>query len=323
MITADIRENFVQSNNSKFKIIRLPYNQGHGNARRVGLDKCSYDYVALMDADDISDADRFEKQIKCFEEDKELSIVGGLLEEFIDNMDNVVGVRAVPIEDEDIKNFLKKRCPFNQVTVMFKKSDVALAGGYIDWYCEEDYYLWIRMYQKGMKFKNIAENLVSVRIGAEMYQRRGGWRYFQSETKLQAYMLKHRIIGLGRFIYNVGIRLVVQVIMPNKFRGHLFKLTRKKADAKYTTKETNVSSYHIINDKLIDQPLGKVSRIPFSVSMCVYKNDNPEHFDEALKSIINQTLYPTEIVLVIDGPIQDSIEAVISKYRNILSVSSI
>ena len=37
----------------------------------------------------------------------------------------------------------------------------------------------------------------------------------------------------------------------------------------------------------------------FSVSMCVYEKDNPVHFREAINSIINQTLMPDEIVLVL------------------------
>lgn len=216
--------------NTFFKVIRLPENVGHGNARRIGLENCSYKLIALMDADDISVSSRFEEQVKCFEEDKDLSVVGGLIEEFTDTTDKVIGVRTVPTGDKDIKAFLRKRCPFNQVTVMFKKTDVALTGGYIDWYCEEDYYLWIRMYQKGMKFKNIAENLVSVRIGEEMYQRRGGWRYFISEAKLQGYMFNHGIISIFIYIHNVAIRFLLQILIPNRLRGFVFKkFVRKKA----------------------------------------------------------------------------------------------
>ena len=40
--------------NSIFKVIRLPENKGHGEARRVGLNNCSNELVALIDADDIS-----------------------------------------------------------------------------------------------------------------------------------------------------------------------------------------------------------------------------------------------------------------------------
>ena len=52
-----------------FNVIYLAENQGHGNARRKGLDNCKYDIVALMDADDISLPNRFEKQIQEFEKD--------------------------------------------------------------------------------------------------------------------------------------------------------------------------------------------------------------------------------------------------------------
>jgi len=209
--------------NRSFKLIRLSENVGHGNARRIALENCSYELVSLMDADDISVHNRFEKQIMCFAEDEKLSIVGGNIKEFIGSVDNIIGEREVPQDDNEIKKYMKKRCPFNQVTVMFKLSDVLNAGGYLDWYCEEDYYLWIRMYQKGMKFKNITENLVFVRVGEEMYRRRGGWRYFKSEAKLQGYMFNQGIISIFTYINNIMIRFIFQLLIPNKVRSFLYK----------------------------------------------------------------------------------------------------
>ena len=111
----------------------------------------------------------------------------------------------------------------NQVTVMFKKPDVIKAGGYIDWYGEEDYYLWIRLYKMGSKFRNLNENLVYVRVDSDSYRRRGGWQYFASEARLQGYMLKHNIIGYGRYIYNLIIRFGVQVLVPNRLREYIFR----------------------------------------------------------------------------------------------------
>lgn len=215
-----------------FKVIKLLENVGHGNARRVGLENCSYELVALMDADDISVLDRFEKQIRCFEEKTSLSIVGGNIIEFIDSVDNVVGIREVPQCDSEIKEFMKKRCPFNQVTVMFKKSEVDAAGGYLDWHNEEDYYLWIRMFQNKSTFMNLKEVLVFVRVGREMYQRRGGWKYFVSEARLQKYMLDKSITNPGNYCYNVFIRFIIQILMPNKIRGKIFnKFARTKIKA--------------------------------------------------------------------------------------------
>lgn len=211
-----------------FKVIRFAENQGHGNARRAGLEACTNELVAIMDADDISAKDRFEKQLKRFEVDDTLAIVGSNITEFIESADNIIGQRVVPCHDHEIKLYMKARCPMNLVTVMFKKCKVNEVGGFIDWYCEEDYYLWIRMALADMKFANLAENLVNVRVGKEMYQRRGGWKYFKSEAKLQKYMRQNKIIGFGTYFVNVAKRLIVQVLLPNKLRGWVFKKFARK-----------------------------------------------------------------------------------------------
>ena len=207
----------------QFKIIRLKENKGHAIARRTCLSNCTYDIVALMDADDISLPQRFEKELEIMMNDDELSLVGGNISEFVDDPNNIVGCRNVPSSDNEIKTYLKERCPMNQVTVMFRKHDVELAGGYLDWYCEEDYYLWLRMYLAGMNFANIPEVLVQVRVGKEMYQRRGGVRYFKSEVRLQKYMLKNGIINIPTYIFNVLKRWIVQVLLPNRLRGWVFR----------------------------------------------------------------------------------------------------
>ena len=216
---------------SCFRVIRLKENQGHGIARRTCLSSCTYDIVALMDADDISVPQRFEKELELLMKHKELSIVGGNIAEFINTPDCIVGYRNVPSGDKEIKTYLKKRCPMNQMTVMFRKNDVEQVGGYLDWFCEEDYYLWLRMYLAGMIFANIPEVLVNVRVGKEMYQRRGGIRYFKSELKLQRFMLKKRIISVPTYVLNVLKRLIIQVLLPNGIRGWVFqKFARNKSN---------------------------------------------------------------------------------------------
>jgi glycosyltransferase involved in cell wall biosynthesis len=219
----------IQSKCEYLKVVYLKNNVGHGEARRTGIDQCTHNLIAIMDADDICVSDRFEQQIQCFRKEAGLSVVGGNIVEFVDDINNTVGIRKVPEEDSDIKQYLKKRCPFNQMTVMFKKDAVLEAGGYIDWHCNEDYYLWLRMMQKGFKFRNINEILCYVRVGRDMYQRRGGWQYFRSEARLQKYMLQNKIIGIQRYLFNVIIRFIVQIAMPNNLRGVVFrKLARNK-----------------------------------------------------------------------------------------------
>lgn len=210
------------------KVIRLEKNSGHAIARQTGLDAAANNLCAVMDSDDISVPERFEKQLKVFEAQPDVTVVGGVIKEFIGTTENLVGTRIVPESDADIKDYLKSRCPMNLVTVMLKKDDVIKVGGYQDWYCEEDYYLWIRLTMAGYKFYNIQENLVNVRVGKEMYQRRGGLKYFKSEARLQKLMWKKGIISLPKYCYNVLLRLILQVLLPNKIRGWVFRKFARK-----------------------------------------------------------------------------------------------
>ena len=222
-------DNYALDYSEIFTIVKLEKNQGLGNALRVAVEKAKYDWVARMDSDDIAAPDRFEKQKSFLQANLDVDIVGGQITEFIDIESNIVGLRNVPLLSADINVYIKARCPFNHMTVMFRKDKILAVGNYIDWHYNEDYFLWIRMFLAGCQFANLPETLVNVRVGKEMYQRRGGWKYFLSEAKLQKYMFDNDIIGIIRFAYNVLGRFVIQVLMPNKLRGFVFqKLFRVK-----------------------------------------------------------------------------------------------
>jgi glycosyltransferase involved in cell wall biosynthesis len=227
-VIADFRQT-TRNLEIEFDVIYLKENVGHGEARKISIENAKYELIALMDADDISKVNRFEKQINAFKNDDELSIVGGQIMEISHDTKKEISIREVPTEDREIKEYLKTRCPFNQVSVMFKKADVLKAGNYVDFYHNEDYYLWVRMYLEGFKFYNLQEILVDVRINEEFYNRRGGWKYFLSEYRLQKIMYKNSIISLHRFLFNSFIRLVLQVLLTDSIRGFIFKkLFRKK-----------------------------------------------------------------------------------------------
>lgn len=199
-VSDDLRlliENRAEFDPDLYNVIWLPENKGLGNALRMGVDAARNEIIARMDSDDISVADRFENQIAYMEAHPECDIVGGQITEFIDQESNIVGKRTVPCESAEIYDYMKKRCPYNHMTVMMKKTAVLDAGNYLDWHYNEDYYLWIRMALKHAMFANLPDTLVNVRVGNDMYARRGGWKYFISEKKLQDYMLNNKMISWG------------------------------------------------------------------------------------------------------------------------------
>lgn len=217
-----------QALNNKLKVVRLKENGGLGNALKIAVENCKYNYIARMDSDDISVKCRFEEQIKFFKEHKDVDIVGGDIAEFIGEKENIVAKRIVPKTDLEIKNYMKKRCAMNHASVMFKKEAVMNAGDYIDWHYNEDYYLWIRMCLNNCVFANTGTVLYLARVGEEMYQRRGGYKYFISEKNIQKYMLKNHMINVFRYFVNVTERFVIQMLLTNKMRGFIYKKFARK-----------------------------------------------------------------------------------------------
>tara|TARA_B110000046_G_C12621360_1_gene244965 strand:- start:26 stop:517 length:492 start_codon:yes stop_codon:yes gene_type:complete len=157
-----------------------------------------------------------------------VSLVGGQIEEFEGSINNIISKREVPETDIQIKEYLKYRCPINQMTVMFRKDKVLEAGGYLDWFCNEDYYLWIRMILNNNRFHNLRETLVKFRVDINMYKRRGGLKYFKSEFEIQKLMKKKGLITFYRFSLNIIIRFIIQILMPPEIRKIIFlKFARK------------------------------------------------------------------------------------------------
>ena len=209
-------------------VVRLKENKGLGNALKVAVENANNEYIARMDSDDISVPDRFEKEIEFLTNNPDVDVVGGDIAEFIDNPENTIAVRKVPLTDTEIKKYIKKRCPMNHVSVMFKRDSILKVGGYLDCFCNEDYYLWIRMWEEKMIFANTGEILVNVRVGREMYARRGGKKYYESEKFLQKYMLDKKLIGCTTCIRNIIIRYIVEVAMSNGMRSWFYKKIARK-----------------------------------------------------------------------------------------------
>jgi glycosyltransferase involved in cell wall biosynthesis len=55
--------------------------------------------------------------------------------------------------------------------------------------------------------------------------------------------------------------------------------------------------------------------IQFSVLISVYHKDNPKYFEESLNSLINQSIIPSEIVIVLDGLLGDDLNKILSGFQ--------
>lgn len=211
-----------------FKTIVLEENIGLGDALNIGMKECSCELIARMDTDDISLPNRFEKQLKFFENNN-IDVCSSWISEFENNENNIVSYRKVPENHNSIVNYFKMRNAINHPAVIYKKAAVEKAGGYKKMIGFEDYYLWVRMMLNGAKFYNIQAVLVNMRAGYGQLERRRGWNYALNELKL---LIKFREIGFlnnFEFIKNLLIKFPIR-IMPKKIIKYIYGLIRTKGD---------------------------------------------------------------------------------------------
>lgn len=207
--------------------VQLEKNVGLGLALNEGLKHCKNELVARMDSDDISLPERCEKQLAMFENDPELDIVGCPVKEFKGTPDNVVGVRDVPLDNEAIHRYARKRDPFNHPTVMYRKSKVLQCGPYGNYRKNQDTALWVDMLSKGCKGGNCPEYLLMFRFDEGTYKKRKSW----TNTKLLIQIRKKAWkIGFSSF-WDYAFVSVVQLglfILPTWVQKFVYtKLLRK------------------------------------------------------------------------------------------------
>lgn len=192
------------------RLLLLEKNRGLARALDAGLAECRFDVIARMDADDVSLPTRFEKQLAAISSG--LDLVGTAMFEFAEDDGAVLGKRIPPEGQATIARYARFHDPFNHPTVMYRRSAVLAAGGYIDVGLMEDYWLFARMINSGARVNNLPEALLMYRVGDGAYARRGGLEQLQAELRLQK---EFRRLGFTTWVQTVrnvivrgGYRLV-------------------------------------------------------------------------------------------------------------------
>lgn len=213
------------------KTVPLEKNMGLGLALSEGIKHCSNEIVARMDTDDIAVPDRFEMQLKAFEDDPGLDVCGGQIIEFEVSPDKPVAERRVPLSHEEIIEYQKKRSAFNHMTVMYKKSKVLAAGNYKHCPLMEDDMLWVDMILSGARCANLDEYLCYVRTNRDMIARRGGLKYYKKYKSARKMILDTGFITKKEYKKTNRIQWII-CVMPGWLRKFVFfKLIHKKFKA--------------------------------------------------------------------------------------------
>ncbi|MGR5488053.1 glycosyltransferase [Vibrio alfacsensis] len=131
------------------------------------------DFIARMDADDISFSDRFYHQVKYFELNPDVSVLGTSVIE-INSLGEEIFYKSMVTDHKTLSENIIKKCPFNHPTVMFRTTIFEEGFRYKEKLINtQDYYLWVDLLANGKRFGNINEPLLYFRIDESFHSRRG------------------------------------------------------------------------------------------------------------------------------------------------------
>lgn len=160
---------YYEKKHTNISIIYNDKNKGIANGLNNCLKHSKGEYIAIMDADDISLPNRIKKEVNYLESHLDISVVGSSMIVF-DSSGNR-GIRSLPtILNRD--SFLTGS-PFAHPTTMIRRSVMNELGGYsVSTNRALDLDLWFRLYEQGFKGVNLEEPLYKYRETVLDYKRR-------------------------------------------------------------------------------------------------------------------------------------------------------
>lgn len=171
---------------SKFCVCRFTENRGLAcvlNDLIAEAEKQGFEYFARMDADDVCVDTRFERQMAYLQENPDIDVVGGRIEEIDENGDNNGKSVTYPLTHEECRRFFRYRDPLAHPATFFRKTyfdKVAKMNGKMNtWYRPEyrknqDTMLWFDGFMSGCVFANLSETVLKFRVAKDFYGRRNG-----------------------------------------------------------------------------------------------------------------------------------------------------
>ena len=171
-----------------------------------------YDFIARMDADDISLPERFEKQLEYLKMHPEVDMVGGAINEIDENGEDRGKITRYPCSPEDCRVFFAKRNPVAHPTVMFGRSFFEKAGWEypMDFVRNEDTRLWHEGYKHGCVIANLPDVLLHFRMTDAMFtQRRNGKAFAKSQLVLRKIINRDLKFGFMANVYAYAMYLLM------------------------------------------------------------------------------------------------------------------
>lgn len=184
----------------------------------------NYEFIARMDADDISVLDRFEKQISFLNDNREIDCLGTWAIEIKENGEEFFK-KKMPITHTKCLDLFKIRDCLIHPSVMFRYTYFIKSGLYPeDTYFGEDTIMWAQGFKNGAKFANLPEYLIKFRIDNDFFKRRRGIKHAKSILKLRKRVILMLNFGMKSILYAYLYSIVK--VLPEKILNIIYKYSR-------------------------------------------------------------------------------------------------
>jgi len=144
----------------RFRVIKKERNEGQVPACNQAIAEARAPVVARMDADDVMDVRRLERQHDFLLEHTEVAVVGTYFDHIDQRGEQVRGAFPFPTTHEGIKEGFRVRVSVGHPTTAYRTAVVRSIGGYSPRFpVALDTGLWLRLLAEGHRFANIPEVL--------------------------------------------------------------------------------------------------------------------------------------------------------------------
>lgn len=216
--------------NQRVNIVWFKENRGLACVLNDLLEICfkeGYEYIARMDADDISLPDRFAKQMSWLAQNPDADVVGGGNYRIDENGEKISGnLISFPLTHEECVKQFAKRNPLGHPAVLFRKRYFDKAGLYRpDHRINQDTLLWYDGLMKGVVMGNVPDAVLYFRVSSDMLNsRRGGWKKAKKQLSDRLMINRGLHYGIKSDIYAIGV--FCYMIAPTFIRKIAFKKLR-------------------------------------------------------------------------------------------------
>ena len=211
---------------SRIRVLYGPVNRKAGYARNRCIRAAKGRYLAIMDADDISEPDRLKVQADFLDAHPEYAFTGSSAWMF-DNR-GVWGLRTV--EERPGRESFLSTLPFVHPSVMLRREAVLVLHGYRegpDSYRVEDYEFLMRMYAAGYRGYNIQKPLLRYREDASAYRRRKyRYRITECRMRLQGFTQLGILRGNVRYVLKPLAAGLVPAFVMQAARAGRYRISR-------------------------------------------------------------------------------------------------